>query len=177
MPTKVKPRNVATTSQKHARLKVLGKAAAKNIYDMLRLADEILADHEYADRFGGEADLIAMLENEEFQHFGGNPKLSSMLRAFRANPKLATWEEYRFNIRAMIELSEPAKDGADVERINWKALAKELQAKLESAEAVVAELRTANGELRTRADAATTEAAELRGRLSAVEGMLRQRAA
>jgi len=96
-----------TTSQKHAELKRLSKTVARNIYDMLRLADQVLQDNEYVDRFGGEPQLIEAMENDEFLHFGGNPSLSSMLRAYRANPVLKTWQEYRFNIRAMIDLAEP----------------------------------------------------------------------
>jgi len=99
--------NRKTSSQKHAELKRLSRKAARNIYDMLRLADQILQDHEYVDRFGGEPQLIEAMENDEFLHFGGNPSLPSMLRAFRANPLLKTWQEYRFNVRAMIDLAEP----------------------------------------------------------------------
>jgi len=101
---------MVTTSQKHAELKRLGKEAAKTIYDMLRLSDEILSDHEYVDQFGGEPKLIDMLEKDEFAHFGGDPSLSAMLRAFRANPKETTWKEYRFNVRAMIELAREQED-------------------------------------------------------------------
>lgn len=168
---------MVTTGQKHAELKRLGKEAAKSIYDMLRLADEILHDAEYVDQFGGEAELIDRFEAEEFAHFGGNPSLSAMLRAYRCNPKLATWKEYKFNIRAMIDLAAPAKDGEPTERVNWKTLAKELQAKVEQSDAVVAELRATNADLRAKADAAANEAAELRGRLAAVEKMLERKAA
>lgn len=101
---------MTTTSQKHAELKKLGKQARETIYDMLRLTTEILADHEYVDQFGGEVGLRDLLEAEEYVHFGGDPSLTAMLRAYRANPDEATWKEYRYNIRAMIELANEQED-------------------------------------------------------------------
>ena len=109
-----------TTSQKHARLKQLSQQTQQNIYDMLRLVDEILQDREYIDQHGGEGPLLDSFENHEFSHFGGSPSLSSMLRAYRHNPKKAVWQEHAFNLRVMIDLATPEKDRGDVQRVNWK---------------------------------------------------------
>jgi len=155
----------ATTSQKHAQLKKLSQQARQHIFDMLRLTDEILSDHEYVDKFGGEAQLIESIELEEFAHFGGQPSLSAMLKAYRANPKKSTWQEYQFNLRVMIDLATPEREKGDVTRVNWKALCAELQEKLESAnerlatqDATIEELRQSNIELRE-------SASELRGQM------------
>lgn len=119
-----------TTSQKRAELKRISKAAKDGVWNMLRLADEILSDHEYVDRFGSEAELIDQMETDEFSHFGGNPKLSAMLKAYRANPGHITWQEYHFNIWAMIELATPAPQPRPHERTDWKKIAQEAEAKV-----------------------------------------------
>jgi hypothetical protein len=147
--------NKTTTSQKHAELKRLGKQSQYNIYEMLRLTQQILDDHEYVDQFGGEGPLLEMLEKDEFAHFGGNPALATMLRAYRANPDRELWEKYRYNIRAMIDLAEPEKEKRESTRTNWKAEAEKLREDLARLTAENAALREqvedllqANGELR-----------------------------
>lgn len=161
-----------TTSQKHAQLKKLSGQARQHIYDMLRLTSEILEDHEYVDKFGGEAQLIEAIEAEEFAHFGGQPSLASMLRAYRENPKKSTWQEYRFNLRVMIDLATPERDRGDATRVNWRALAakeKEDRERLQEAldrandriaiqDVTIDELQKSNIELRE-------EASELRGQM------------
>ena len=116
-----------TTSQKHAELKKLSEQTQRNIYDMLRLADEILQDHEYVDQFGSEAELIEQMETTEFSHFGGQPSLGAMLRAYRFNPKRATWDEYSYNLRVMIDLATPEREPNTFERTNWKQRCAELE--------------------------------------------------
>lgn len=145
------------TEQKHAELKKLGKKARTNLYDMLKLATEIVDDPEYCDQYGGQSPLIEHLESTDFAHFGGRPSLANMIRAFRKNPNKATWDEYQHNIWAMIELSTPEKNGEALERINWKARAKELEVRCEMLEAELATLRTRHeetlaslGDLRSR---------------------------
>ncbi len=91
-----------TTSQKHAKLKLLSKQTQNNIFAMLKYADEILADFAYVDKFGGEGAILDAFSENEFSHFGGQPSLEAMLKAYRANPAKATWEEYNFNLRVMI---------------------------------------------------------------------------
>lgn len=125
---------MTTTSQKHAELKRLAKQAAQSIYDMLRIVTEILEDHEYVDRFGGEGAILDLIEKEEFIHFGGDPTLTAMLRAYRANPREATWKEYRYNIRAMIELAHEQED-----RQRREARKADRDAVLESVSQVVVE--------------------------------------
>lgn len=154
-----------TTSQKHARLRELGEAARKNLYEMLRLADEILKDREYTEAFGGESHVIDQMQTREFAHFGGRPSLPEMLRAFRCNPSRETWEEYRHNIWAMIELSRPAKEAVEIERVNWKALAKKLEVELLQARAALEEQREAAAEYRRKCDELQRENGELHGRI------------
>ena len=96
-----------STSQKRADLKALGKQARENIYAMLKLADEILKDQDYVDQFhGGEIEVMQQMEADEFVHFGGDPSLAAMLKAYRENPGEDVWQEYRYNIRAMIDLAK-----------------------------------------------------------------------
>lgn len=160
-----------TTSQLHADLKALAKKTRENIYDMLRIANTILEDAEYCDQFGSEAQLIEIMEADEFAHFGGRPSLAQMLRAYRANPKRETWSKYKFNIAAMIELAKPVKEGEEVERINWKALAKQLQAKVEEWEATLADYRSQTTAQRVQIEQLTASNGELRGELRAVREM------
>jgi len=130
-----------TTSQKHAALKKLSKQTQDNIFEMLTLANEILHDAEYVDQFGGEADVIDAMELSEFSHFGGQPSLPSMLRAFRANPKKSTWQEYNFNLRVMIDLAEPERERGDVTRVNWKAKCATLEEELAEVREECSQLR------------------------------------
>lgn len=158
---------MASTSQKHAELKKLSKQVKENIFDMLRLTDEILSDKKYVDEFVSESALIEMIEQQEFGHFGGNPSLSAMLRAFRANPKKATWQEYHFNIRAMIDLANPDEEKQDrAGRVDWKGKTAELEEQVESQQATIDELTSSNAELREHVEKLTTELAEMRGQLS-----------
>ena len=101
------------TSQKRAMLKHLSAESQKNIHEMLRLATEILDDHDYTDANGGQQKIMAEMEQKDFAHFGGDPSLSSMLRAYRANPDIKRWQEHRFNVRAMILLATPEKPKQD----------------------------------------------------------------
>lgn len=156
--------NRTSTSQKHAELKRLGKDTQQNIYTMLRLTQQILDDHDYVDQFGGEGPLLERMEQEEFAHFGGNPGLGAMLRAYRANPDKEVWETYRYNIRAMIDLASPSKERGESSRTNWKA----------KAEALEQELKLANAEkerLRHQVDELLQEVGHLRGRIEAMEGV------
>lgn len=160
---------MATSSQKRSELKKLAKQSRENIFRMLQIVDELLEDKEYVDQFGGEAQLMDHIEVEEFAHFGGNPALSSMLRAFRANPKKSTWAEYRYNIRAMIDLASPEKESGETQRTNWKALAKELQLKLEQAEATLNDYREQVGAMREKVSESERERGILEGRIVELE--------
>ena len=160
---------MATTSQKHAELKKLSKQSQQNIYDMLRLTDEILNDAEYVDQFGGEADLIDHMEAAEFSHFGGNPSLSEMLRAYRANPQKKVWTEYRYNVRALIELSLPERERAEIVRTNWKSKAAELQSQLDSQSAILRDYKKMVDDLQGKVESLANANGELRGQLSVLE--------
>ena len=160
-----------TTSQKHATLKALAKRACDNVYQMLRLANDIRSDTEYVDRFGGEADLIELLEGNEFAHFGGTPSLSAMLRAYRTNPTKTTWNDYNFNIWAMIDLANPTSETTETIHVNWKAKVKALEAELDQAKAALNDYRQTASELRETVDNLTGQNGELRGRLSALEDL------
>lgn len=160
---------MATSKQKHSQLKNLSKTIKTSIYDMLKLTDELLSDHDYVDAFGGEDQLIDSLEADEFSHFGGSPSLPEMLRAYRHTPKLAAWKEYRFNIRAMIELAKPERESEAKERINWRALAKELESKVARLESALDQYRKSDSEKDSQIRELTAELGELRGELKAVQ--------
>lgn len=156
---------MTTTGQKHAKVKELAKRISTGIYEMLRLVDEILNDHEYLDSQGGEAAFMDSLAADEFCHFGGSPTVDQLIRAYRANPKRATWEEYRYNVWAMIDLATPAKDAAAVQRVNWKARCVELEAEVEKLKQYMADLRTINDQLRLKVDEQSERIGEYRGQL------------
>ena len=145
-----------TAKAKHVELKNLSKSVKTSIYDMLKLADEILSDEEYVALQGGEDTLIDAMNDDEFSHFGSDPHLKELLFAYRANPKLAAWKKYRFNVRAMIDLTTPATEPREGgPRTNWKAKADGLEAEVERLKAQVESLKT--------------EVAEVRGELRAAE--------
>lgn len=157
-----------STGKKRAELKRLSAAVQSNIFEMLKLANEILQDGEYVDSFGGEAQARDDMEAKEFSHFGGNPSLGAMLQAFRKNPDLKTWKEYRFNIRAMIDLANP-REQSDTVRVNWKSQAKLLEAELGNAKTQLAEQSKTISELRAKLDELNGLLGEYRGRVQELE--------
>jgi hypothetical protein len=160
---------VESTTQKRAQLRRLADDVKNNIYEMLRLAVDILKDHAYVDDLGGEDMVIEMMQEQEFSHFGGAPSLGQMLRAWRANPKRETWKEYQFNVWAMIKLSTPQEERERPPSFNWKMLAKELETKLKALEKTLADTIEANDRLRDERDHALAMANKLEGRLEMLE--------
>lgn len=157
-----------TTSQKHAELKRLSADVKRNIYEMLRLTDEIMSDKAYVDKHGGESSLLAAIEQSEFSHFGGSPKLGTMLRAYRANPSLETWSEYDYNLRVMIDLATPERDRGEATRINWKSKCAELEERVQQLTAALEESQESNRALRSKCDELLQQIGEMRGRVKAV---------
>ena len=156
-----------TSGQKRAELKVLAKRCKSTIFDMLKLADELLSDHEYVGDYGGEDKLMDDMQADEFSHFGSKPTLSQMIRAYRANPKRATWDEYKSDIWAMIDLAQPGNpNDSDIVRINWKARCKEAEAKVAQLEAVVDDQRKTIAAQQSQIDQLRAELGEFKGRLA-----------
>jgi len=160
-----------TTTQKHAELKRLGKQSAQNIHAMLCLVNEILDDHKYVDGFGGEHQLVEIIERDEFAHFGGDPALVEMLMAYRKFPRESQWREYAFNIHAMIELATPTREAKTGERTDWKGLAKSLQIKIEQTEEKLSGVEKENQSLREINMQLISECGELRGRVAVLESL------
>lgn len=154
-----------TSGQKRAELRRLSKASQQNIFDMLRLACELIDDHAYVDQFGGEPQLVEQMEAEEFSHFGGVPKLGLMLRAFRANPKLATWKENKFNVQVMIDLAKPPKEKNETTRTDWKAKCAELELQNDQLNAQLSSVATLNAQI----EELKAENNRLRGRIEQME--------
>lgn len=155
--------------KKRAKLKQLATTIRKGIFEMIKIADELLSDFAYVDQFGGEAALIEDMENKEFAHFGGSPSLGQLLRAYRESPDEKTWKEYDYNVWAMIELSRPVKEKAPVERINWKQLCKELQAQVEVLESERDRAREQAEAMEERVAELVEATSKLQGRLSVYE--------
>lgn len=157
-----------SATKKRAELKRLSAQTQQNIYDMLRLTDEILTDVEYVDHFGSEAAAMDDIEAKEFSHFGGRPSLGSMLRAYRKNPDLKTWKENKFNIVLMIDLANP-KEERETVRVDWKAQAQTLEAELTNAKSTLAEQSRTISELRARDQEKAELIGELRGQIKVLE--------
>ena len=121
---------MTTTAKMREKLLSLSKKAKNSIFDMLQLACEILDDHEYVDKHGGEEALITEMEETEFSHFGGSPSLRLLLRAYRQNPSKETWKEYRFDVWSMVYLASPKKE--PVKRVSWKTIAENQKVEIES---------------------------------------------
>jgi len=165
-----------SAAKMRAELRQLSKAAKDNLYRMLVVASELVADRDYVDTFGGEAQLMDSMEAEEFSHFGGTPSLGEMLAAYRANPSEKVWRDNRYNLRLMIDLANPANERGDVQRVNWKARCAELEVEVKGLQAAVAELRQSNAELRKDRDDSAGAASELRGRIQVLEQYAPRRA-
>ncbi len=149
-----------TAKAKHVELKNLSKSVKTSIYDMLKLADEILSDAEYVALQGGEDTLIDAMNDDEFAHFGSDPDLKTLLFAYRANPAKKVWLEYRCNVRAMIDLATPATETRESgPRTNWRAKADGLEAENERLKAEVESLKTEVSEIRGELRAAERYAA------------------
>lgn len=157
-----------TTKQKHTRLKNLAKDTKSHLYEMCRLASEILQDHEYVDALGGEDVVLEMLETSEFSHFGGSPGVLQLVQAYRANPAKKTWEEHRFNVWAMIDLANPPAAKEAVERVSWKSIAAEREAEIERLTAEVARLEAEIERLTAEVALVSEENALLRGEVRAL---------
>lgn len=159
------------SKQKRKELKKLARDHRSGLYQMLKLTDELLSDPAYIDEYGGEDALIEELEADEFAHFGGSPKLQQMVQAYRQNPKLATWDKYQHNIWAMIDLAKPSNPNAEAkERTNWKAIAQEYEARIDSLEASLRESQEVNRHLESRVEELLQEVGELRGELKYLNG-------
>lgn len=130
-----------TTSQKHARLKALGKQGRDILYERLRLTDEILRDREYIDRvFGSEQRAIELFEMNEWSDFASRPGLGLLLKAYRMFPRKETWEEYRYDWGAIIELCR-TESTEKKPRTSWKKLYQESQVRVRELETEVSILR------------------------------------
>lgn len=165
-----------SASQKRAELKRLSKTVQGSIWEMLKIADELLHDIEYVDEFGGETGLIEHMQEEEFSHFGGSPGLPALLRAYRFSPKKSTWAEYRFDVWAMIDLAAPAKDGSETVRVKWMERCKAAEAKVVELEAVVADQRKTIASQQAQIDQLHAEVGELKGQLGMAMRFVPERA-
>lgn len=161
-----------TTKQKHTALKNLAKDAKSNLFEMLKLAADILDDHDYVDEMGGEDVVLERLEAEEFSHFGGSPAVTVMIKTWRRYPQQSTWREYKYNIWALIDLANPREAGAETVRTNWKALAKQLQESVEAMQAELTALREENADMKQELAERTRENAELRGEVKGLLGVV-----
>lgn len=121
-----KGENMKTTSQKHAELKSLGKKGKDLLFQRLKLTDEILRDSDYVDQFGSEVKLIEILEADEWSDFASRPGLTVLIKAYRLHPERATWEEYKFDWAAIVELDREARESTS-DRVNWKKRCEELE--------------------------------------------------
>lgn len=170
MATKVK-----TSSQLYAQLKRLAADTKKNIFDMVRLTHEITQDKEYIDtQWKSEAAFLEHIQDHEFSHFGGSPKIDDLLLAYRKFPSRSVWEEHGYNVWVLIDLANPIETRSG-ERISWKARCQELEAENLQLKAAVQEYRKTNAELRGKVESLTGECGELRGRIIELERLARER--
>jgi len=171
-----------TSSQKHAELKRLSKEIHTNIFQMARLASELLDDIEYVDSCGGEGALLDQLQQKEFSHFGGSPSVAQLVRAYRANGKEEAWRQRGFNVWAMIELANPpaARTSGASSNGQPKKSVKELEATLAEREAAFGKERSTSeatiAELQAKVEVLEKENRQLRRRIETLERDLNERA-
>lgn len=129
-----------TASQKRAALRAMAVTIKTQLFDALKMANELLQDPDYADQFGGELGLIESMQQDEFAIFGGDPSLFDMLKAYRANPNKNVWAVNKYDIRAMIILTEGEPEEKErKERHSWVKQAHELEGKVAELEAQIAQ--------------------------------------
>jgi uncharacterized coiled-coil protein SlyX len=172
MTEKKKP---TTASQKRAALKAMSMTIKTQLFEALKLADELLQDPDYTDQFGGELALIEHMEQEEFSIFGGEPSLFDMVAAYRANPTKKVWAANKYDIRVMILLTkgEP-EDKGPKERHNWVKTAHELEGRVAELEATIAQQNETIAEYQKQLAAKDAELDESKQTIARMEGRLEE---
>lgn len=142
------------TTQKLARLKSLNRDDLENFFERLKLAAEVMQDHEWiAATFDGD-DLKAMdyLAANAFSLVSGIYTVGELVATYKAFPHKLQWDEYGCDLHAMVGLwretrKQPAT-GEPKERINWRQKYEEMKEENIQLRLEIADLRVLLAEMR-----------------------------
>ena len=172
-----------------ARMKKLAAEGKENLWERIKVAAELVADHDWiaSDHNGDELRAKDAIQMEYFHELNGTYTLGVLLAIYAEFPDESTWQEYRYNLSAMRALWEEARVSDEESRTRTSikkadydkvvedlevaaARAKQTQELLEKRSQELSELIAQNRELER-------ENAILRGRIEELERLVSRQTA
>lgn len=140
------------TTQKLARLKQLNRDDLQNWFERLRLAAEVMEDHEWiAASFDG-SDVKAMdyLATNAFALVSGIYTVGELIATYKKFPQRAQWDEYSCDLHTMVGLWRDSRKAPlePKDRTNWRKRCEELQEENVQLRLQLADLRVEIAEMR-----------------------------
>lgn len=171
---------MATANQMRKELKTLSGNVKSNIFQMAKIASKLSKNESYVEKMGGEDAFFESLDDNEFSHFGKNPRAYAIVVAYEASPSESVWKENNYSLVKMIDIARGPVENRGP-RTNWKSkyheledhcksLEKQLEHSrklVESLESSLAAVKKENSELKGHFD-------DLRSQVSRLEGALEQ---
>lgn len=142
-----------TTTQNLARIKQLARDGNASFFERLKLAAQVLMDHEWiVDNFNGcDADAMDYVQQEGFSMIAGVYTLGDLLKMYHAFPQESDWQAVKYDLKAMhLRLKGVTEDEEPEQkpRTDWRAKCAELMAEVQRLKLDNAELRVKIAELR-----------------------------
>lgn len=105
------------TKDKITKLREMAGKAGSSVLERLTLVESLLKDADYLALYGDDlAKAEASASNEFFPDLDGWVGLGRLVDVVRRFPDEGTWKEYRYNLRAMVDLFDQQRDDERPER-------------------------------------------------------------
>ena len=163
-----------TWKQSLDQLKKLRDACGSNIFQAAKIAVKLVKDTDFIAEYGEGDEFTAneKLFNECFPHLNGIISLLELLRLIEAYPSESKWQEYHYNLVAMVELyNDQHKDDEDKEK---RTVKRATLAQLQEANDRIAALESFNKERQSNIDALRTENEKLKVEVAKLQGQLEE---
>ena len=170
-----------STAKNLAELKQLRDVATRNIFRRIQLAEDVLSDLKWiaATHQGDDGAAQDAIQSEFFPDLGGFINLGRLREVLRAFPTEATWKEYRYDLRAMVELLHQQENEEGIEeranRTSYKKLAGELEQRAKTAERAASTSQEALVTAQQRISDLETEVARCHGRIEELTRLIDRR--
>jgi len=149
-----------TTTKKLAALKQLCDVTGENLFERLKLADEVLSDREWVNiSFISEAAARDHLAERYFPDIFGLVTTGELFQLIKAFPLKSNWEEHKYHVKAM--LATIKDDSRQGRRKTEEPTKSELREKVSELELELANVRLALAERTRRAGKAEAKIHEL----------------
>jgi hypothetical protein len=100
-----------TTSENLARLMQLRDQANDSLFERLHAAKEVLADREWVNtHFLSDAEAKEHLRDIYFPQIAGMLSPAQLFELIERFPDRKVWEQYKFNLRVMLDLLKPERE-------------------------------------------------------------------